>query len=1078
MASRRTPAALIALLLSPGVAVAGSSSAGEEYLSAAESAPPNIIFVIDMSSTMNDPCPGGADTGASDFTNPCITDVVNAIDQVTQHYDWARYAVVGTSDESTVGNTFFPIAPLGSSHAEISAALTGLAAHSTSTRNLGEVLAGLAGTYLSVTSPDDPAVDADGDGIGYDFTAAGIEFYCQKTHVIVLTNQRPENDDSISTTWLASLGTDVTCDAAGRTTSSDSECYYDNVVKDLYNTDLRSDLSGTQNVVVHTVGLGIEGTSVAEELYGNASLATGSDGMYAVAGDPDQILTWILWTMKDIRSGSFSRSTPVVSADGNYLVYTYYELVGDSDVGDVAGLGLGQGHVRAYEIDDDPASASYGQVIYDNASCGGDLSYSCGGALWDGGDLLVSRLVTSYDTQWDENDGVGYRDIYTFFEEAATLSYGSFGSNAQNNKFMPFDRRFVEAVASEPTVFDLVLDLDVDSGTGCSTAAAKTFDLDKGGGCTAVDEDDLRELVAFVRGYTASEFRYLDEERGRWRLGDSPHSVPVIVQARNNNFSPDPTYRKFLSLLEANERDFSAPPIVLLPANDGMLHAFALEDNPATTDTEQGEELWAWIPGYLLYREQDTEWSGRLVDMMLYGRTFLFDGSPVVEDVWIDANGDGSKQCNSVPDDCEWRRVVVVQQGKGGPVTLALDITDTDSPTFLWEQTDETDPSAMAYTTGRPVIANVYDTSDSSNPKDSWVVLWGSGRGVPQSASATWYEAHEANLYMWAVGDSYWRTPTQRTGYQRPATAATWARGDNGHPEATLGSALQNDPVSADAAGHYEYAYISASLAVVDVDSDGDADTVYFPVTTAYKPSDEGGSGPGDIADPGSTWMYKACLDSDDPGNLEWVEFFDPVDDGGLEDAAGDNFRPEVFYSATTSWLKDGNLGVYWGTGTPYDRAGSEPGYFFAMKDTQPGLCDDDYMTPITTCGSSGVVTLEDGEGLTGDPIVYAGVVYFSTWIPEADRCDGGVGRLYGIDFEDCTQGMDTNGDGTVNTTDNNYIEEEDSYISGVTVTDKGTLFYGTSNVATDGSSSPVGALSAASDPFLGTNTLAWMEVF
>ena len=67
---------------------------------------------------------------------------------------------------------------------------------------------------------------------------------------------------------------------------------------------------------------------------------------------------------------------------------------------------------------------------------------------------------------------------------------------------------------------------------------------------------------------------------------------------------------------------------------------------------------------------------------MIYGRTFLFDGTPVVEDVWIDLDGDGSKSCTSVPNDCEWRRVVVVQQGFGGPVTLALDITDTQEPEF------------------------------------------------------------------------------------------------------------------------------------------------------------------------------------------------------------------------------------------------------------------------------------------------------------------------------------------------------------------------------------------------------------
>ena len=33
-------------------------------------------------------------------------------------------------------------------------------------------------------------------------------------------------------------------------------------------------------------------------------------------------------------------------------------------------------------------------------------------------------------------------------------------------------------------------------------------------------------------------------------------------------------------------------------------------------------------------------------------------------------------------------------------------------------------------------------------------------------------------------------------------------------------------------------------------------------------------------------------------------------------------------------------------------------------------------------------------------------------------------------------------------------------------------------NAETDGTTDPVGTISAATDPFLGTETMAWMEVF
>jgi hypothetical protein len=66
---------LLALVL-PRVADSASSSAGEEYLSTTEAAPPNILFLVDMETSMGDPCPGGGsdtgDTGGGSFSNPSI----------------------------------------------------------------------------------------------------------------------------------------------------------------------------------------------------------------------------------------------------------------------------------------------------------------------------------------------------------------------------------------------------------------------------------------------------------------------------------------------------------------------------------------------------------------------------------------------------------------------------------------------------------------------------------------------------------------------------------------------------------------------------------------------------------------------------------------------------------------------------------------------------------------------------------------------------------------------------------------------------------------------------------------------
>ena len=160
----------LGLLLAPPTQAA-SSSAGDEFLSNAEAAPPNILFVLDLSDEMLQDCgevPDAGDTGDTAGTlagASCLEYGIDAIEQLTLHYDWAYFGVVGTSGSSS--DTFTPIAPIGSTAAEISSALShfssvagtgggGTASTSwgasatvgTEHRNLGEVL-GESWDYLS-----------------------------------------------------------------------------------------------------------------------------------------------------------------------------------------------------------------------------------------------------------------------------------------------------------------------------------------------------------------------------------------------------------------------------------------------------------------------------------------------------------------------------------------------------------------------------------------------------------------------------------------------------------------------------------------------------------------------------------------------------------------------------------------------------------------------------------------------------------------------------------------------------------------------------------------------------------------
>jgi Neisseria PilC beta-propeller domain len=1041
---------LLALTL-PSLVFAGSAGT-DELLSDIERVPPTVIFVLDLSASMDSPCDGSSSTS-------CLEDAKDAIDAVARHFDWAHFGVVGTSP--TAGDdSYYPIVPVGSSYAELSAKLATVTTHGSTvtTRNLGEVLFDLADTYLNQTSYDDGA-DTDGDGMTGDWAESPVEYYCSDTYVIVLTMGEPTDDDQVNdnignrSTWSrAPVPTDVTCDASGTTgVNPDFWCSYDNIVYHGWSAGDLQTLTGTQSLVVHTVGLGLSSGGLADTLYSNATNGTGGAALYDIANDGDEILGSILNMLGDVQSGVYSRSTPVVSADGAYMIYTWYELTGSNP--------LPEGHVRAYELDDDPASATYGQVVY-----GGPTDY--GGALWDGGDLLVSRLVLASESNPDDRDGVGQRDIY-FFSDDAYAGLASMRTEANTYYHMGFDADFVQAVRTSTTgVTPYLNDTPDPSNMPCGLYSG--YDLD--GDCM-VDADDLQAMVDFVRGLPEAEFRYLDLERGRWKLADSPYATPIVVTARNDIFSTDRSYRAFLDSLEAD----GVPSVVIVPANDGMLHAFRLEDDPLTIgEDEAGEELWAWIPGYLVQKTRTEEWTSGLIDLMWYGKTFLFDGSPAVEDVWIDNNGDAT------PDEDEWHRVLVVQQGLGGPVTLALDITDTQSPAFLWEQTNSTDRTAMGYTMGQPVIGNVYD--DPHTPGDRWVAMWGGGRAVGFTGSSTaYYRSAEPNFYMWAIGDAsnrdyadYFDPNNNGTADLDDDTSDDYVlAGDNigsKHPDpAGYSSGLNYD---SDAA--IEYGYVSAALAMVDVDQDGDVDVGYFPVSTSYRPTDEGGGGKSDVQDPGSSWMYKVVLNSADPDDVEWCEFYDPLDGTDGSNGIPGNRRPEVFYAATTSWMDDGALAVYWGTGTPFDRSGTDAGFFFAMRDEDPTDCSSK-ATPITCDGNAGYFPLPNsGEALTSSPIVYAGVVYFTTYTPNGDQCVNGDGRLYGLYYDDCSGGIDDDGDGTG---DSFSTDPVSGYLSQPTVTKMGTVIYGSATPATDGSSAVVETVNAVGTDVLGTRTMAWMEM-
>ncbi len=994
-----------------------------EYQLTSGRVPPGIVFLVDLSRDMKEPCFDGSETA-------CIDDVASVIQQVALHYDDLRIGVVGTSNDDK-NDSFQKVVPVGTDYGDVVSALESLGAFDSDTRNFAESLSRLSRDYLRRSTPED-WTDEDGDGYRGDWSESPFDESCTTVHAIILASGHPEGDDDVRWWYATRLPTtNVRCELSG-----EDECRLDDVAMHVYTRD-HSSYTGTQNLAVSVVGLGLDlddgDDAEADRLFQNVADVQGGDAVYTLAQSRDEAVAGVLDVLGEVLSGSYERSTPLVAESGATLVTTYFEVEGDSP--------LARGHVRAFSVDVDPISSAYGSIVYNTGAPYDDWD----GARWDAGWLLYEREASGGEANEDDRDGIGTRDIY--FYDAALAD--AMPSDADEHR-MSFDAEFVRAAQSLGLVGRYLDDTSLSSGR----AADEAYNLDRSDD-GRVNADDLQALVDFTRGVESARFRYLDAERGPWKLGDAPYSLPVAVTLDMYR-SASTSHQAFEALLEAA----GVPDIVLATANDGMLHAFRLDDDPATGSLdESGRELWAWIPSSVLQLDRSTSWQGALVDALWYGRTWMLDATPVVQDVWIDSDNDGERDCTDL-DSCEWRRVVVVQQGFGGPATFALDITRTDAPAFLWETTDDTDPDAGGYTTSRPAIFSVRDDEADA---DRWVAMWGGGRPANFDDGQTDYRASsEARLYLHALGDDAFSGGVEEAGFATGGTGPSAA-----HPDYARRAQLDLD-----GDGELEQSYISAPPAVVDLDGDGAADVAYIPLTLAYDP----GSSAAAVSTPGQSYIYKALFNPDKPGEPQWCAFYDPLDGApNVDDPSGSGVaygrRPEVHYALTTAWLGDGGLGVYFGTGSPMlADTSSEAGAFFFLRDPDPGGCAP---AQALSCGeqAGGFFTLSPGERLTNDPLAHAGVVYFTTYTPSTDECSTGTGRLYGLDFRDCSPGIDTDGDGVASEADSDHLSVS-GYLSNVAVGAHGTLFYSA------GGDVPVDTLEAVNDPFHGTSLVAWMEVY
>ena len=250
----------------------------------------------------------------------------------------------------------------------------------------------------------------------------------------------------------------------------------------------------------------------------------------------------------------------------------------------------------------------------------------------------------------------------------------------------------------------------------------------------AVDDRDVKWLVQWVRGYRRPDA----EQKKEWLLGKIEHSAPALmVPPKAPTWLTD---SRVGNQLRASYRIFSSenrdrPTVLFVGAADGMLHvfdagSFRWGDNPATPDITElrgyfrwehipadapdycfsyggrcpnygtGRELWAFIPSSLLpHLKYRLPGSGDAPNM---------DASPAVADVYLDTDGDGNSD--------RWKTVLVSAQGGGGDGMFCLDVTDPQSPAFMWEIS----ASAIKRRRVAPAVVRIGRLLDNRTGRSRW----------------------------------------------------------------------------------------------------------------------------------------------------------------------------------------------------------------------------------------------------------------------------------------------------------------------------------------------------------------------
>ncbi|MCO4770340.1 MAG: hypothetical protein KDA24_09950 [Deltaproteobacteria bacterium] len=954
--SRILLGALGALLLIP--ALSATTAQAQEPIPAVF---PEVVFLVEESAAMGanwagDPTLVVPDTRWNYVKNAIIQVVNNAPVGMT-------FGVAMTANGSgTEPDGFEQLAAPGSSATSIVTALNAYTFNGNSQVTWGQSYEGLLDDWAET-----PFVTP------RSWAGGPFQYYCNSLIVIAVGMSPGNIDGNVSSFYRSVPPSNVGCNDSQ--SPPQQGCYLDDVAYFANQTFSPPPLVGAGSVTTYGVVIDSNVAPIdGNTLLINAGQQGGGMGMFAP--QPGGIASQFWAALTDSFSGEYSNAAVTMAPNGDLLLATFYEVQG--------GFPLYKGHLLAWQVDNNPNNATFGEVIPTPAVPGGPY---VGDANWDAGQLLASRV----GTPGESNQG-------SFLQTQRRNGFTEDANQQMYSTLMPFDASEI-GIGTDLTTL-LIDEVSVTANNACNPLP-HDFDYD----CDS-DITDAQMLVDFLRGVNSAIFLGTGLPRAgddNWKMGDSGHATAVVAPAEIQAIALESHFREYRAKLAA------LPGAVYISSNAGQIHAFDFEGTASAWGTG-GSEFWFYMPRAKLDKNPDSgskEFDGfQADDLMRSGQTYVNDGRLTLDHVWLDGyvndlagcTGPGyvSSEDDGVinPDGCEWHRVLTWSGGYGSRHVYALDVTNPLNPMFLWERTDQ---GATTYTgkgrsTGRPLVSSFWDGSGAT-PQRRWIAFWGAGSQPPGGVPGT--DLVHAGVYIGDIDSDTTQSPTD---YQTQGFSLT-------HPGAGV--------TDTDSDGFEEYPATEEGLfgspAGADLDGDGSIDVAYIGDSMGY--------------------MFKVAFNQVTP-NLPQTCLFSQPNAG---DAARHiYYEPALFYGAA------GELLVYWGTGSPFNIYSTDAGGIYAKVDPDPYNCtNNNGTTPqglAAPCAassalfdSSGFYQLGSGgaigEKIVGKPQVRSGRMFFATHIPGSDPCTLGVSRLYGMQVETCSGGLFDDTSDSYTVTSNLYTE-------------------------------------------------------